>query len=61
MYIGQFSNYTMKLKKKYLTENSNNFLGVGPFFPGRSGKGKQNFFLFRPRTFKLGKLIEDAD
>ena len=36
----------MKFKKKNLTENWNNFLGVGPFFQGRSSKGKQiNFNL----------------
>ena len=41
--IEQFSKFTMKFKqtKKFLTENSNNVFGVGLFFQGRSGKGKQ--------------------
>ena len=41
VYIGQFSKFEMKLKKKFLTENWNNFLGGRAFFQGRSGKGKQ--------------------
>ena len=51
--IEQFSKFTMKFKpkKKFLTENSNKFFWVGPFFEGRSGKGKQinfNLGLTRP-------------
>ena len=38
VYIGQFSKFAMKLKKKFLTENW--FLNRA-FFQGRSGKGKQ--------------------
>ena len=42
VYIGQFSQFALKFKeKKFFSENWNIIFWVGPFFQGRSGKGKQ--------------------
>ena len=49
VYIGQFSKFAMKFKKKSWLKIEINFFESGLFFQGRSGKGKQIKFEFRPK------------